>query len=281
MWARRVRCYKRPVPKLVDHDQRRAELTRVVWQVIARDGIEGATVRKVAEEAGVSVGGLRHYFDSQRGLLRFAAQEMGKHVAARVADHLRAELPGQERAQRVLEELLPLDADRRREADVWLAFLVRSCVDDSLAEMCRASWGGERHLCRIAVACCRGVRPPEAVGEQLPDPALEQRSARLHVFVDGLTLQAAVFPGELAVERTRELVRDELAAIAAGAEDSGASADSGGSADLGGSAGSFGGSADFRGSTGAFRGPAGTSGDSAETLGGSAETFGGSAESFS
>ncbi|QUH04634.1 TetR family transcriptional regulator C-terminal domain-containing protein [Saccharopolyspora erythraea] len=243
------------MPKLVDHDQRRAELTRVVWQLIARDGIEGATVRKVAEEAGVSVGGLRHYFDSQRGLLRFAAQEMGKRVAARVADHLRAELPGQERAQRVLEELLPLDADRRREVDVWLAFLVRSRVDDSLAEMCRASWNGERHLCRIAVACCCGVRPPEAVGDQLPDPALEERSARLHVFMDGLTLQAAVFPGELAVERTRELVRDELAAIAAGAEGSGGSAD--------------------------FRGSAGTFGGSAETFGGSAGTFGGSAGSFS
>lgn len=201
------------MPKLVDHDQRRAELVRVVWQVIGRHGIEGATVRRVAEEAGVSIGGLRHYFDSQQGLLRFAASEVASAVGPRVAAHLDGDLPGVDRARLILEELLPLDADRRVEVDVWLACLARARVDAALAELRRTAWAGERHICRLAVAYCRGVEPPAAIGDEL-DGRLEQQVHRLHVIVDGLTLQAAMFPDEVSVDELREILRAELARTA-------------------------------------------------------------------
>jgi AcrR family transcriptional regulator len=201
------------VPKLVDHDQRRAELARVVWTVIGRYGIEGATVRRVAEEAGVSIGGLRHYFDSQQGLLRFAAEAVARGVSARVAEHLRAELTGVDRARLILAEFLPLDAERRVEVDVWLACLVRSRVDTSLEELRRASWVGERHLCRLAVAFCREVAPPTVLGEALADPRLERRAMRLHVFMDGLTLQAALYPSELPTVEVRAALDRELASL--------------------------------------------------------------------
>src|SRR4051812_28879051 len=108
------------MPKIVDHERRREELTRIVWGIISRDGIEGATVRKVAQAADVSVGGLRHYFDNQRGLLSFAAHAVARSVAKRITGHLDANLPGMQRAQLILEELLPLDDNRRVEVDVWL-----------------------------------------------------------------------------------------------------------------------------------------------------------------
>lgn len=202
------------VPKLVDHDRRRAELARAVWAVIDREGIEGATVRRVADEAGVSVGGLRHYFDSQPALLLFAAQEVASAVGARVAAHLEGDLPGPERARRLLEELLPLDAERRVEVDVWLACLVRARVDPALAELRRAGWLGERHICRLAVAHCRGVAPPPAIGDELGDPLLERRAIRLHVFIDGLTLQAAAYRDRLPPHSVRALLKAELDAIA-------------------------------------------------------------------
>ncbi|MFD7660172.1 TetR/AcrR family transcriptional regulator [Actinosynnema sp. NPDC059797] len=202
------------MPKLVDHDRRRAELARAVWRVIGRHGIEGATVRRVAEEAGVSIGGLRHYFDSQQGLLLFAAEEVAGAVGPRVAAHLGGDLPGPERARLVLEELLPLDADRRVEVDVWLACLARARVDGAMDELRRAAWAGERHLCRLAVALCRGVAPPEVIGDEL-DERLERHARRLHVVVDGLTLQAAMFPDRFPVDELREVLCAELARTAA------------------------------------------------------------------
>ncbi|GAA3141797.1 TetR family transcriptional regulator C-terminal domain-containing protein [Planomonospora alba] len=197
------------MPKIVDHAQRRDELVRAVWEVISREGIEGATVRKVAEAAGVSVGGLRHYFDTKRGLLAFAAHAIGRNVAARIAGHLHADLPGLERARLMLEELLPLDDDRRVEVDVWLACLVRSRVDESLAELHSTAWAGERHICRLAVASCHDMPSPE-IGQEFAEAGLERQAARLHVFMDGLTLQTATYPHNFTPQTIRAIVRDEL-----------------------------------------------------------------------
>ncbi|MER5321587.1 TetR/AcrR family transcriptional regulator [Streptosporangium roseum] len=198
------------MPKIVDHGQRRDELVRAVWEVISRDGVEGATVRKVAEAAGVSVGGLRHYFDTQRGLLSFAAQAVGRSVAKRIAGHLHADLPGVERAQLLLEELLPLDENRRVEVDVWLACLVRSHVDESLAELRGTSWAGERYICRLAIASCHDMPLPERMDQEFADADLERQAMRLHLFVDGLTLQTATYPQRFTPQGIRATVRDEL-----------------------------------------------------------------------
>ncbi|WP_433212966.1 TetR family transcriptional regulator C-terminal domain-containing protein [Microtetraspora malaysiensis] len=78
--------------------------------------------------------------------------------------------------------------------DVWLACLVRSQVDDSLAELRHASWAGERHICRLAVASRQDLPLPGRVEERFAEFGLEGQAMRLHVFVDGLTLQTATCP---------------------------------------------------------------------------------------
>ncbi|MBG0831816.1 TetR family transcriptional regulator C-terminal domain-containing protein [Planomonospora sp. ID67723] len=92
----------------------------------------------------------------------------------------------------MLEELLPLDEDRRVEVDVWLACRVRSRVDESLAELRGTGWAGERHICRLAVASCHDTPSPE-IGKEFADAGMERQAARLHVFMDGLTLQTAAY----------------------------------------------------------------------------------------
>lgn len=201
------------MPKLVEHARRREELVRVVWDIISRDGIAAVTVRKVAEQAGVSVGGLRHYFDSQQGLLHFAAQAMADRVGARIAAHLRGSLPGAERARSILEELLPLDVDRRVEADVWLDGLLRSRVDASMGELRERGRAGTRHVCRLATAFRTGTLPPEHIGAELGDPHLERQAARLHVFMDGLTLHAAMYPHTFPADEVCTVLRNELDAL--------------------------------------------------------------------
>src|ERR687893_149557 len=75
------------MPKQVDHDARREELAAALWHVVTREGIEAASIRRVAAEANCSTGSLRHYYDahaSLRGLCEAAAGERGDELHALV-----------------------------------------------------------------------------------------------------------------------------------------------------------------------------------------------------
>ncbi|MDO9357259.1 MAG: TetR/AcrR family transcriptional regulator [Solirubrobacteraceae bacterium] len=212
------------MPKIVDHDARRAELAAALWRVVGRAGVAGATVRAVADEAGWSMGALRHYFASQGELLRFAMDTLLQDVPPRLAAHLAADLEPRERARRLLLELVPVDEERRIEAIVWLALLERSRTDPSLAEPREIAWLGERHICRLVVAELLDLPAPASPQDRFEDessgergaqaagsstergaratgpagiaPSPEEEAEALHTFVDGITLQATTWPGE-------------------------------------------------------------------------------------
>ena len=57
------------MPRVVDVEQRRAELTDATARLIAKSGIGAATMRDVAAEAGWTTGALTHYFTDKRDLL--------------------------------------------------------------------------------------------------------------------------------------------------------------------------------------------------------------------
>src|ERR687896_603443 len=109
------------VPKLVDHEQRREQLAAALWRLVMREGIEAVSVRRVAAEAGCSTGSLRHYFETRSELLAFAMELVVERVSARVASPP-AGLDRRAIAESALQQVLPVDAERRAEAQVWLAF---------------------------------------------------------------------------------------------------------------------------------------------------------------
>src|SRR3712207_6009277 len=125
----------RGVPRIVDADQRRTELAEAVWRVIRRDGVPGASVRTVAREAGTSMGALRHWFATQDELLHFAMTLVSERARARAEAVAASGGPLAPRLLRVLEEILPLDDERRAETEVWLALTARALVDPRLAEL--------------------------------------------------------------------------------------------------------------------------------------------------
>jgi len=188
-------CENRRVPKIVDHDARRETIAAALWRVIVRVGMEGASVRAVAAEAGWSPGAMRHYFATKEELIHFGIELQLARIPARL-ERLAAEVAGRERAEALLRELLPLDADRMAEALVWLAALARARLDAHLREVCELAWDGEQLLARGAVCDLLGRAWPEA-GEALADPVLEAEALRLHAFVDGLTTIGSSYPGRV------------------------------------------------------------------------------------
>jgi AcrR family transcriptional regulator len=171
------------VPKVVDHEERRAELAGAVWQLVMREGIDAASVRRVAAQAGWSAGSLRHYFETRSELLRFAMEL----VVQRVSERVQALGPDAE-PRALLHQVLPLDDERRAEMQVWLAFTMQALVDPDLGELRDAAHAALRDL------CARAVGQEGAAAEQL------------HALVDGLALHAVLAPAVTTPERQVELL---------------------------------------------------------------------------
>jgi AcrR family transcriptional regulator len=190
------------MPRVVDHEERRAEVAAAVWRLVSREGLEAATVRRVAAETGMSTSVVSHYFSGKDDLLRLAFRivlERGRERA--IADSARG---GRVRA--LLVTALPVDEARLAEARVWFAFLGLAVSRPDLAEDQRrayAAWRGE------VAAALRDEGLP-------PDRDAEAEAAALIALVDGLTVQATFAPERMPAARQLALLDERLAGLGLG-----------------------------------------------------------------
>lgn len=110
------------MPKIIDHEKRRKQIAEATWRTILERGMEGATVRNIAREAGLSLGALRHYFTTQDELLGYAMTLVKEKVAARINEVAMTDLPPKEKAVRLMLEIIPTDEESMAEMEVWFAF---------------------------------------------------------------------------------------------------------------------------------------------------------------
>lgn len=152
-----------------------------------RHGVHAISVRAVAAEAATSPGALRHYFATQDELLAFALSSVAERVAERVLAQL-AQLHGPEGACWLLEQLLPLDEDRRLEGEVWLAFHGRSPGAPALQAI------REETDVRILGAVRRAVELLDEAGAVGSGRDLDAEARRLHALIDGLAVHGSALP---------------------------------------------------------------------------------------
>ncbi|GAA1032886.1 TetR family transcriptional regulator C-terminal domain-containing protein [Virgisporangium ochraceum] len=197
------------MPKIVDPDARRRAVTDAVFRVIHRDGLEGASLRHIADEAGLAVGSVRHYFASHSELLLFALAALRERMTGRILGHL-DRLAGPdpatpaEVAEAVLAEFLPLDEARLQETVVWLAFVTAARTRPELREQAVRLHEGARLVVR------RVLDRAAALGRTAPglDPALE--TERLSALLDGLAMSVVLHPDRLSPETSLEVLRRHL-----------------------------------------------------------------------
>jgi AcrR family transcriptional regulator len=187
------------MPKVVDHEARRAALGEAVWRVALRRGLEEATLREIAAEAGWSTGVLTHYFADKDELVCFAF----RLVVERASDRYLAAAEAEDSVDRIraaLRETLPLDEERLAEARVWLAFLGRSLSHPGLAEERRAFYAQWR-------ASLAGlIEDGRRRGHLRPGLDAEAEAVGLIALVDGLALQAVSDPTALDAARQEKLL---------------------------------------------------------------------------
>lgn len=110
-----------PVPKIVDHDQRRRELVETTWRVIAGRGLSGATMRQIAEEAGFANGALKPYFPTKADLLKATYSHVFERTEHRI-DAAVGGLRGLDALRALCLEVLPVNAELVDEARLVISF---------------------------------------------------------------------------------------------------------------------------------------------------------------
>ncbi len=192
------------MPKVVDHEQRRAELAAAVWRLVSTEGLDALTVRRVAAEAGWSTGALVHYFADKESLVLFAFRTVADRVGSRVDRLAQESSDPLVLARALLMEGLPLDADRRAEVRVWFAFLGLALTRPSLAKAQRVGYRAWRS--RVEQL----LRQAQVDGRIDPEVDCGLEAAELVALVDGLAVQATFEPRTFTSERLVALVDARL-----------------------------------------------------------------------
>ncbi|MEK6439094.1 TetR/AcrR family transcriptional regulator [Pseudonocardia sp. T1-2H] len=170
------------VPKQVDHEQRRRALAEAVFSVIGTRGFEAVSLRDVAEQAGVSMGAVQHYFASKSEMLLFALA----HMRARVLDRLQiaisrlTEPTRRERIRAVLRVMLPVDEPGRQEACVNIAFFSAATITPAYADLLRQGYA------RILAVSQAELRAAADAGETTEGIDPDREAAALYFLTQGL-----------------------------------------------------------------------------------------------
>jgi len=185
------------MPKQVDHEERRREIAAAVLRLVTTRGVEAASLRTVASEAGVSMGAVQHYFTTKAEMLQFALTYGNTLLAERATRLMAEQKPTTPRQTFRLfcTLLLPLDEDSRAGARLWAGLISRACVDESTRKLAALAYANltdfvvrqlsdalpadagqaARHL----VSMIEGLRWPVLFGVYSEQQAMEVLDAQL------------------------------------------------------------------------------------------------------
>lgn len=197
------------MPKEVDHQARRRELADAACRVIAHNGMSATTLADVADESGWSIGSIRHYFPNKDALIAAALWRIGERVDERIRDRTAGGMTMKE-LRIAATELLPLDAERREEAQVHLAFLAQAAVVPALAEAAESA--AHRLQEPLAARFAYAVQAGELPGHL----DAEHEAARLRVLLDGLSVELVTAPRQTSASWALGVLDDHFAALTAG-----------------------------------------------------------------
>ncbi|OMF59220.1 TetR/AcrR family transcriptional regulator [Paenibacillus sp. FSL R5-0766] len=178
------------MPKIVDHDKQRMIVAEAAWRIIRRDGMEQASVRNIAEEAGISVGSMRHYFSTQSELLLYAMNLVSERVSHRVQQMSFTGSP-MDNMKRLLLEFLPNTEEKLAEMEVWYAFTARSKTDPTLKELANTVYDELRKAVGSVITYLIKLDLSK------PDLDKELEIERLYALVDGLGIHTVLRPDQM------------------------------------------------------------------------------------
>ena len=186
-------------------ERRREDLIAAALQLVAEGGAQAATVRAIADRAGVTPGLIRHYFQTKEDLTRAAYQSLMEQMIADSADVLSgAPLDAAARlAAFVVASVSPPVVDPVA-VGLWAGFLHDVRRDPAMRDVHAATYLGFRDMLQSLIAAL----PRPATTEQLRHEAIA-----CNAIIDGLWLEGSVLPEAFAEGEIASIALASVGAI--------------------------------------------------------------------
>ncbi|MBT2217751.1 TetR/AcrR family transcriptional regulator [Virgibacillus dakarensis] len=191
------------MPRIVNHEKKRKLIAEAAWNIIKEEGTEKASIRRVAVEAGMSTGALRHYFSTKDEMLLFIMNYYLEEGKKRSQSKSWSENPLQA-VEEVLLELVPIDEEKKIETSVWWILALQSLTSATLKEKKDEMTNGTYELANsmIEILVLQGI---------LSDSTnVKLEKSRLSALIDGLSIHALLRPDVYSPEKVKEVIRYHL-----------------------------------------------------------------------
>lgn len=175
---------REPLPKIVDHEERRDLIAQAACGVIASVPLDQLTLRAIAAAAGCTTGALTHYFADKDEVLDAALDWVIRSREQRLEDEFR---DGKPDLRRVLCQHLPLDPERVVESRVMCAFIGKAYSDDRLSAKRRTRAVELHDFFRRTLEFCRD-------NGTIADCDLEKEAGLLLDLIMGISLRTSLDP---------------------------------------------------------------------------------------
>ncbi|AMX99814.1 transcriptional regulator BetI [Mesorhizobium sp. M7A.F.Ca.CA.001.09.2.1] len=178
---------------------RRKELRQAAFAVLEREGIAGATLEKVAAQAGASKGIVLHYFRNKQELFEHAMREANAVLCQAVIARLRRAQTPMERMDAVIEGNFEEHLFQPPLCHAWLSLCAEVPRDEKMARIQRVIHA------RMRSNLLSGLRGLASPGDA-DDIALG-----VTALIDGLWLRLGLQPGSVSREQAVRQVKNYVA----------------------------------------------------------------------
>lgn len=199
------------MPKIVDHEERRAEISRVILRAIAKQGLDNITIRGISKEGGFSSGALAHYFTNKEEMVNFAFSAIAEDAYIRIDAKLAKCKTALKKVRVIIEEHLPEAAGDTEAAA-------------SFAAICLAFWGSAMHDAQLAERfreiydrwrsyLTRYIEEAIEQGEIATIENIRDQVDMMIAMTDGLLVSFTINPAHFPKARRDRLVQAVLAGL--------------------------------------------------------------------
>ncbi len=196
-------------PQRLSSDARRGELIEATLAVIAEEGLRAATLRKVAERAGVSNGLIRHHFLGKRQMILDAyAATVERMTAPGLAALARTDLTPRRRLAAFVRASLDPGLSEPTLFSTWAAFVALVHVDADFESIHRAGYRDYQAQFEPLIAAVLAEAGRTDAARPVADLAVQ-----LNALIDGLWIESSLLARDFPEGTLIELALDGVARI--------------------------------------------------------------------